>query len=520
MRPASQTVENYLKAILQAQSAARDPRGVVSMGQLASALGVVPGTATTMVKALAESGLVHYEPYVGVRLTTAGEKLAAMVLRRHRLIELFLVKVMGMSWAEVHDEAEQLEHAVSDRLIERIDEMLGHPEVDPHGDPIPGPGGQVAEPRYETLLTCPMHAALAVARITDQDPEFLRFVEQNDLMPGQTIRVEARDAAADRVEVAMPRTGGRVVLGTRAAAKVLVHALALLFAALAPVFGSATASAETRHLASSPPPQIAAGQPISASARRRPPVEPFRILDNSFFIEEGFNQESGVFQNIFGIVRARGGWEAAFTQEWPVGSERHQLSYTIPFGGGGGTGGLGDILVNYRVQVLAEGPGRPAMAPRLSIILPTGDAADGLGYDVVGWQANLPVSKQVGEVYLHANAGFTLFPRVATGGAEAERVSLFTPHAGGSLIWRARPMLHLLVEALYEAEAFVASGGAARDHLVTISPGARAGWDVADAQVVVGVAVPLTLGVPDAGAGVFGYFSYERPFSRRTAATR
>ena len=114
---------------------------LVPMGQLASALGVVPGTATTMVKTLAESGLVRYEPYAGVRLTAAGEKLAALVLRRHRLIELFLVQVMGMSWTEVHDEAEHLEHAVSDRLIDRIDEMLGRPAVDPHGDPIPDPEG-------------------------------------------------------------------------------------------------------------------------------------------------------------------------------------------------------------------------------------------------------------------------------------------------------------------------------------------------------------------------------------------
>src|ERR671923_696122 len=130
----SQTVENYLKAIFLAQTAldGRDAR--VPMGQLATALGVVPGTATTMVKALSESGLVKYEPYAGVRLTPAGEKLAALVLRRHRLVELFLVQVMGMSWAEVHDEAENLEHAVSDQLVERMDEMLGRPSVDPHGD--------------------------------------------------------------------------------------------------------------------------------------------------------------------------------------------------------------------------------------------------------------------------------------------------------------------------------------------------------------------------------------------------
>src|SRR5829696_255590 len=112
----SYTVENYLKAIFQAQIG-RGGAELVPMGQLASALGVVPGTATTMVKTLSESGLVRYEPYMGVRLTEAGEKLASLVLRRHRLIELFLVRVLGMSWAEVHDEAERLEHAVSERLI-------------------------------------------------------------------------------------------------------------------------------------------------------------------------------------------------------------------------------------------------------------------------------------------------------------------------------------------------------------------------------------------------------------------
>ena len=133
----SHTVENYLKAIFLAQVALLPSEPLVPMGQLASALGVVPGTATTMVKALSEAGLVRYEPYAGIRLTPAGEKLAARVLRRHRLIELFLVQVMGMSWTEVHDEAEHLEHAVSDRLIERIDEMLGRPSADPHGDPIP-----------------------------------------------------------------------------------------------------------------------------------------------------------------------------------------------------------------------------------------------------------------------------------------------------------------------------------------------------------------------------------------------
>lgn len=218
---ASQTVENYLKTIHLAQ-AAQAGRALVPMGQLASALGVVPGTATTMVKALSESGLVHYEPYMGVRLTDAGEKLASLVLRRHRLIELFLVKVLGMSWAEVHDEAEQLEHAVSERLIDRIDEMLGRPEVDPHGDPIPNAEGAISHMEYVDLLNAPLDTNLVITRVIDQDAEFLRFIEQRDLMPGSSIVIEARDAMADAVRLRSD-ADRHTTIGTRAASKVLVR---------------------------------------------------------------------------------------------------------------------------------------------------------------------------------------------------------------------------------------------------------------------------------------------------------
>ena len=218
----SQTVENYLKTIYLAQAAAPDSAVLVPMGQLASALGVVPGTATTMMKALAESGLVRYEPFKGVRLTPAGHKLASLVLRRHRLIELFLVRVLGMSWTEVHDEAEQLEHAVSERLIDRIDEMLGRPAVDPHGDPIPNPDGAIASRELDTLLTCPLGARLRVTRIADQDPDFLRFIEHHHLKPGQPVEVEARDTAADSVRL-RGHHNQTVTIGTRAASKLLVE---------------------------------------------------------------------------------------------------------------------------------------------------------------------------------------------------------------------------------------------------------------------------------------------------------
>ena len=217
----SQTVENYLKTIFLAQAADPSSKALVPMGQIAGALGVVPGTATTMMKALAESGLVRYEPYMGVRLTAAGEKLAGLVIRRHRLIELFLVKVLKMSWAEVHDEAEQLEHAVSERLIDLIDEMLGRPSVDPHGDPIPSAEGRVPRLDYVDLLTAPLRAPLVVTRVIDQDADFLHFVEQQQLMPGQPVTVEQRDSASDSVRLRVAT--GTVTVGARAASKVQVR---------------------------------------------------------------------------------------------------------------------------------------------------------------------------------------------------------------------------------------------------------------------------------------------------------
>jgi DtxR family Mn-dependent transcriptional regulator len=218
---ASRTVEDYLKAIYLAESTLASPSDLVPMGQIASAVGVVPGTATSMVKALADSGLVRYEPYMGVRLTTAGLRLAGRVLRRHRLIELFLVKVLGMDWAEVHIEAERLEHAVSDRIIDRIDAMLGRPLVDPHGDPIPTSEGTLPQDASLDLLTAPVDAPLVVARVLDQEPGFLRYVEQRRLMPGRTVIVVAREPGSDAVRL-RSEDGNETTLGTRAASRILV----------------------------------------------------------------------------------------------------------------------------------------------------------------------------------------------------------------------------------------------------------------------------------------------------------
>jgi DtxR family Mn-dependent transcriptional regulator len=218
----SSTVENYLKAIYLGVSGLPSAQRLLPMGQLATALGVAPGTATTMVKTLADSGLVEYEPYAGVALTAAGQKLAALVVRRHRVIEVFLVRVMGYRWDEVHEEAEQLEHVVSDRLIDRMDEMLGRPEVDPHGDPIPDPEGVVKSQDAHTLLTCPLRTPVTVMRVIDQDKAFLRFIENHNLKPGEMIEVEDRDAASDSVSV-RGKDDRRVTIGTRAASKLLVQ---------------------------------------------------------------------------------------------------------------------------------------------------------------------------------------------------------------------------------------------------------------------------------------------------------
>jgi len=485
--PSSSTVENYLKAIYQAQLPLERRGDLVPMGQLAAALGVVPGTATTMVKALAESGLVKYEPYGGVRLTSAGERLAALVVRRHRLIELFLVKVMGMSWTEVHEEAEHLEHAVSERLIERIDDMLGHPAVDPHGDPIPDPDGVLDRRPLDTLLTCPLHAPVTVARVTDQDADFLRFVERRDLKPGSMVAVEERDAAADSVRL-RGRDAREITIGTRAASKVLVEAAKALVFVL--VFAG-------RALAQATPP-----------ASTPPPSEPFQILDNSFFVEEAFNQEAHVFQNIFGAIRQGGEWQMTFTQEWPAPGMRHQLSYTLSGGSAGSRVAFGDVLLNYRYQALEEGPGHPAFSPRLSAILPSGTSAAGAGDS--GLQVNLPFSKQHEDFYFHWNGGFTWAPR-------GDRADLFSPALAGSVIYRLRPMLNLMLESVVAAQAADDGTGIVdRSGVLTVSPGFRGGWNLKahDAQIVIGAAVPVTRADGETSAGLFGYFSYERRFGR------
>lgn len=216
---ATPTVENYVKQLFLEQQ--RSSERLVPLGKLAAAMEVVPGTATTMVKALADSGLVHYESRSGARLTRSGEKLALHVLRRHRLLELFLVKVLGLDWSEVHDEAEVLEHAISEKVLERIDQMLGHPTADPHGDLIPDAAGEFAPRSSQRLAECQAGQEVRVAFVESRDKDFLKFAEEQGLVPGSRVRVEQINPAADAVTV-RPEGRGSVVIGTSAADRIHV----------------------------------------------------------------------------------------------------------------------------------------------------------------------------------------------------------------------------------------------------------------------------------------------------------
>lgn len=216
------TVENYVKQLYLEQQ--RDPaETLIPLGRLATALGVVPGTVTTMVRALADANLVQYEPRNGVRLSDAGEKLALHVLRRHRLVELFLVKTLGFDWSEVHEEAEELEHVISDKLLERIDELLGRPSVDPHGDPIPDAFGQLPKQATRRLADCDAGEAIRVERVNNQDAAFLKMINGLGLTPGTEHTLDRNDRVAGTIALASGTDGRLTVIGSRAAESILVH---------------------------------------------------------------------------------------------------------------------------------------------------------------------------------------------------------------------------------------------------------------------------------------------------------
>ena len=201
----SAVAQDYLKVIWNAQEWSREK---VSTKMLAEKLGVSASTASESIRKLAEQGLVDHEKYGAVTLTESGRRAALAMVRRHRLLEAFLVKELGYGWDEVHDEAEVLEHAVSDRLVARIDAKLGHPQRDPHGDPIPGSDGQVPTPPARQLWSCADGDIGTVARISDKDPEMLRYFDSIGISLDSRLRVLTRREFAGMISVAVESADG------------------------------------------------------------------------------------------------------------------------------------------------------------------------------------------------------------------------------------------------------------------------------------------------------------------------
>jgi DtxR family Mn-dependent transcriptional regulator len=215
---ASASVEDYIKAVYHLQA----ERGRATTRELSQLLGVQMASVTGMMKQLHAAGYVDHKPYQGVELTAQGEALALRVLRRHRLLELFLHRTLGISWDQVHEDAERLEHAVSDQLIEKIDTFLGEPVFDPHGAPIPQSDGTVPALNGVVLSEChPGHRG-QVLQVSDKDPELLRYLADLGVRIGLRFRIIERAPFGGPLKLqAGPR---QITLGPQAAEKVLVSA--------------------------------------------------------------------------------------------------------------------------------------------------------------------------------------------------------------------------------------------------------------------------------------------------------
>jgi hypothetical protein len=243
---------------------------------------------------------------------------------------------------------------------------------------------------------------------------------------------------------------------------------------------------------------------LAAAPALRAQDAPAPIQDNSFLIEEAYNQESGVVQHISTVERADAGgaWGYGLTQEWPLFGLKHQLSYTIPLvhPGDGSSAGVGDVSVDYRYQLVGDASSRLAVAPRLSLLLPTGDKSSGRGGGRTGVEGALPVSAVLAPMLVaHSNASLAWFPE------DVSQLGL-----AQSVVWLAHPRVNVLVEAAWEREDLL---GEITESLF-VSPGVRAAFDVGKVQVVPGLAVPIGVGASNGERMLFLYLSLEHAYRR------
>jgi DtxR family Mn-dependent transcriptional regulator len=212
--------EDYLKVIYEIEQGGAP----AATTDIAEQLGIAAASVSGMLQRLARLGLVSVERYRGARLTAPGRAVALQLLRRHRIIESFLVTKLGYGWDDVHEEAERLEHAASAELIDRMAEALGNPTTDPHGAPIPTAGGRVDERRLSSIADLPIGARARVVRMSDRDPEFLRYLAKRGIVPGATVRVAAREPFDGPITLTVGRATQAV--GAAAAAAVYVDGAA------------------------------------------------------------------------------------------------------------------------------------------------------------------------------------------------------------------------------------------------------------------------------------------------------
>jgi len=215
----TEPVEDYLKAIYELEMRS----GAAATSDVAQALQVAPASVTGMIRRLATQGLLDHVPYRGVQLTALGRRAALRTIRRHRILETYLTQVLGYAWDRVHDEAERLEHAASDDLIERMSAALGHPTADPHGAPIPTADGRVDERTHRTIADLAVGETVRMLRVSDKDPELLRYLAGIALQPGVEITLLSRAPFDGPLTL---RVGdGEPVVGSTLAAQVLIEPL-------------------------------------------------------------------------------------------------------------------------------------------------------------------------------------------------------------------------------------------------------------------------------------------------------